>query len=215
MNSDDATLNERVAELEQLVTRQAERIDHLEDELEDARAALGSQIAELNGRVYAVETDQVGAEDVIEAAPEDQLPIQQWVQVLKNGGSGLSANRGRAATVWPAFYDRARREGGKLKLDSEQVRSILKQADEPHDRNTTVRVMRMLARGTCADVDVADPDAEAEYNLVRFTKGHKAVLVADRDRWQSFFEEQVDSIQRQASEEFDMLDQAAVEVAHD
>lgn len=202
-DSDDATSDERVAELKQLVTELSERVDHLEQQNEKR----AKEVAELNSRVYDLEAGEVDAEDVVEAPPEDQLPIQQLVQVRKTGGDGMTENQRRATTVWPEFYERARREAGLLKLDSEQVRSILRQKDEQHDRNTTIRVMRMLAKATNTEPDVDDPSSGQ--NLVRFTKKHKAVLVADRDEWQSFFEDQADALRKQASNEMSMLGQAA------
>lgn len=160
-------------------------IEALKEQVEELMQLVDALRLKLNyqaDRIDELEGNDDG-DDVVKRDLEALLPIDRWV-VARRTGETLSANLERATYVWEAFESHARRDRGKLRLTSDQVENILvHDPDGPQladlNRNTRVRVMKWVARGT-GEAD----DPTAGDNLVALGGRRKKTLVTDAEAFE-------------------------------
>lgn len=152
-------------------------------------------------RVSALERGEIDASDIIDIdGNENQLPIQRATEARKNNTHDFGGNKYRATFVWPEFHERSIPSNGKLILQSPQVKNILKANDIRSDNNTVRRTMQFVAKlskqiDSDQDEDDVDFDPKDEENLIHFNDSSSTnTLVADKEAWQEFFDEQTAAV---------------------
>lgn len=156
-------------------------------------SASAEKLKDLANRIRDIEDGEASV-IVRSETDRDALPIENRIGRRKAGDDSLSANEKRATFVFPKFATHAESWNGKMKLSSQDVRTILAEQHANKDSddwntNTINRTMRKLAMLT-SDNEKSDRHAKNEDNLLTLERGDKRLeLVADRDEWIEFLEE--------------------------
>jgi hypothetical protein len=234
-----AELEERVAELEEQPTlrmKGGEDIKHIW--VEDIPLGLTvrknkSRAQDLDERVWDLERGEADLSELMAAPSAEMLPIQRKTAERKAGNHDLKGNGLRATYIWSELAEHSRREAGKVKLDSVQVRNILSKHRLRKDNNTVRRTMRFVAKWTSSKPK-EERDAQDGDNLFCFipgsenNTGSKSVLVANADAWDEWVAELedadrptssdhadvgTDDVEQEAAEEMAQLTQNAQPIA--
>lgn len=224
-----AELEERVEQLEKLVNVLQRQNEALKDVVfGDYPMSAFDPNQGLLTRVENLEMGEVDVQELLSTdGSGDQLPIQRRTQERRMGQfkeTGNQKNLYRATYVWEVFTEQAIHDSGYFKLKSKQVQRILENAegeDFPTDRTTVGRVMDTVAKHTDIDGECTDPTAESCLITMHKSRSGTTVLRADREQWQSYFDEQIeesveediDEIRATAETEMDQI--ISAEVSHD
>jgi hypothetical protein len=155
----DGSIAETVNDLIEIVERQAERIDELEDRLDDEQTQRGKDDAELRGRITdaenrldAVEEDVSSSSNPTPNGEKDgsktaQTPIEDVIRIPEHlVEDSLTANQERARAVAKDIHQYSQSVPAGRAIKSSELRRVLSaQSDGGSTHTETVsRVMNML-----------------------------------------------------------------------
>ncbi len=156
----DGSIAETVNDLIEIVERQAERIDELEDRLDDEQTQRGKDDAELRQRIHELEErlDDVEDEESTTETPtpdgekdgstDTQTPLEQICNLPEEAVvSQLSANQRRARFVARDVDQYASKVPAGYSITSGEISTVLRAGTDCDGRTQTVaRVMDFLDR---------------------------------------------------------------------
>lgn len=141
--------------------------------------------------VEALQKGEVDTTDLV-GGVDPELPIEEDLAKANDEArrSDLSTNELRAVYVFRKFASESKSWSGNMRVDSADVRRILKNEGESNlNDNDPRRTMRMLAKKS-ANVPKEERDPENEENLFTLTKGDKRLeLQADKEEWVEYWQE--------------------------